>query len=313
MIESSLILIVDDDQTMRILLQQAMLLEQFSVQLASDGQECLDFCQQSRPDLILLDAVMPVLDGFQCCAMLYHLFEENCPPILMITTLDDEQSVEDAFVAGAIDYITKPIHWSVLKYRVRRLLESSWSMTEVKRLVRQLEAANQELHRLNRLDGLTHIANRRHFDEVFQQEWHRAATHSYPLTLILCDIDFFKQYNDLYGHVSGDACLIAVAEVISSAANQPTSLVARYGGEEFAILLPSANYRDALNIAIRIQSTLKAKAIPHSASSTGQVTVCCGLTSFIPTVQIAPEVLIEKADKALYQAKALGRNQIATH
>ncbi len=307
------VLVADDDPTMRLLLQRAMQSENFEVILATNGEECLMLCLQYQPDLVLLDAVMPILNGFKCCATLKQQMGEGCPPILMITTLDDEKSVEKAFESGAIDYVTKPIHWSVLRYRVRRLLQMSWSMAEIQRLLHQLESANQELNRLNRLDSLTQIANRRHLDEVVEQEWQVALKDQISLSLILCDIDYFKQYNDIYGHLSGDTCLRQVAMAIHQAVSPSNGLVARYGGEEFAVLLPNTPLTEALKVAAKIQTKLHAQAIQHSRSDTGYVTISCGVSSLIPQPHLAIEALIEAADQALYQAKARGRNQVVPY
>ncbi|HBL14836.1 MAG TPA: diguanylate cyclase response regulator [Cyanobacteria bacterium UBA11162] len=313
-----LILIVDDEKTLRLVLRHAMEQEGYQVIEVNDGDQCLAVCQQQLPDIILLDAMMPVVDGFTCCAQLHTTFGEQCPPILMITGLNNQESVDRAFEAGATDYITKPIHWAVLRQRVRRLLQTQWAMAQLRRkieherlLMAQLEAANRELQRLASLDGLTQIANRRSFDECLQHEWKRLAREKAPLSLILCDIDFFKAYNDTYGHQAGDKCLKEVAQILHQAVRRPADLVARYGGEEFVIILPNTEVKGAVLVAQAIRSKLQAEAIPHAGSQVSDyVTLSFGVGGMIPRPGSSPNELIAMADQALYQAKLEGRDRV---
>jgi len=127
-----LILLVDDEKTLRLVLSRAMQREGYRIAQATDGEQCLESCQQLQPDMVLLDAMMPQMDGFTCCAKLHTLMGDDCPAVLMITTLNDKASVDRAFEVGATDYVTKPIAWAVLKQRVRRLLQTRWAMTELK-------------------------------------------------------------------------------------------------------------------------------------------------------------------------------------
>ncbi|HBB36044.1 MAG TPA: diguanylate cyclase response regulator [Cyanobacteria bacterium UBA8803] len=318
--KTPLILIVDDEKTLRLLLRRAMEQEGYQVIEVCDGEECLAACQQQLPDIVLLDAMMPVIDGFACCAQLQHAFGEQCPPVLMITGLNNQESVDRAFEAGATDYITKPIHWAVLRQRVRRLLQTRWAMAELRRkieherlLMAQLEAANRELQRLASMDGLTQIANRRVFDECLQQEWKRLSREQAPLSLILCDIDFFKTYNDTYGHQAGDECLKQVAHIIQQTVKRPADLVARYGGEEFVVILPNTEIKGAVHIAQEIRSELRAKAIAHAGSRVSNfVTLSCGVANMIPHPGTSPHQLIAEADRALYQAKVEGRDRVVS-
>jgi len=313
-----LILVVDDEKTLRMLLRRVMEKEGYRVAEASDGSECLQICQQIKPDIILMDAMMPVMDGFTCCPQLRSLLGDNCPPILMITVLDDPISVDRAFEVGATDYATKPIFWAVLRQRVRRLLETRWAMTELQKqiereriLTEQLEKANQELQRLASVDGLTQIFNRRSFDEYLQSEWKRLGREQAPLSLILCDIDFFKVYNDTYGHPAGDECLRQVAKIIRQAAKRPADLVARYGGEEFAVILPNTEVEGALHLAEVIRLSVKALSIVHTGSQVSEyVTLSLGVACVIPSSESSPEELINDADKALYKAKVAGRDRV---
>ncbi|NEO71489.1 PleD family two-component system response regulator [Moorena sp. SIO3H5] len=300
------VLVVDDEKILRLVLRRSLTKEGYKVIEASNGEQCLNICDQKLPDIVLLDARMPIIDGFTCCAKLKDNFASQCPPILMITGLHDEESVERAFEAGATDYITKPINWAVLRRRVRRLIESSWTME-------QLKIANKQLARLATIDGLTQVANRRAFDEYFNNEWSRLVREEKPLSLVLCDIDFFKLYNDTYGHQSGDECLKQVAQILSQAAKRPADLVARYGGEEFVVMLPSTDIQGAIQVAETIETKLYKQAIPHSGSLVSDiVTVSLGGASTIPSVKSSPEHLFAEADKALYQAKLAGRNRLVS-
>ncbi len=175
----------------------------------------------------------------------------------------------------------------------------------------QLEAANQQLQKLANHDGLTGVANRYRFDEYLQQEWKRMARESQPLSLLLLDVDFFKKYNDTYGHLQGDQCLKKVAEVISNNVQRPGDLVARYGGEEFAVILPNTPLSGAKKVAEKIQQNLRKTELEHQGSSISKfVTLSCGVSSLIPDYYQSATTLIQAADRALYQAKASGRNRV---
>ena len=180
--------------------------------------------------------------------------------VLMITGLVDPESVDRTFQVGATDYITKPIHLAVLRQRVRRLIEQF-------QLYKKLEEANLELHRLATLDGLTGVANRRRFDEYINDEWQRMIREKLAISLILCDIDYFKKYNDSYGHQGGDACLRRVADALRFCVKRSIDLVARYGGEEFAVILPKTHPELAEEIGERVRAKVESLGLPHSGSS----------------------------------------------
>ena len=299
---SPLILVADDDKLTRLMLHQVLEKEGYSVVEASQGDECLEVYKHTQPSLIILDAMMPVMDGFDCCTTLQSFPGSEHIPVLMITALEDQASVDRAFEVGASDYITKPINLAVLRQRVRILIEKS-------RLYRELEQANQKLLHLATVDSLTQVSNRRSFDDYFSREWQRMAREFSPVSLILCDVDFFKAYNDTYGHPCGDTCLKAVARAISESVKRPADLVARYGGEQFAVILPNTEAIGAAHVAQKIQSKVKALKIPHANSRVSEyVTVSIGIASLFPTSESSPETLIAAADRALYQSKAQGRN-----
>ncbi len=319
----SVILVVDDDPSMRQILRRVMEKDGYQVVEAANGQQGLEAYKSLKPHLILLDALMPVMDGFACCTQLQTLISGGASngetiasldglngasrtPVLMITGLDDQESVDRAFAVGATDYVTKPIHFAVLRQRVRRLIQQA-------QLYQRLEIANQELQRLAALDGLTGLANRRRFDEYLEAQWQRLTRENLPLSLILCDIDFFKKYNDTYGHQAGDACLRQVADALRFCAKHPADLVARYGGEEFAVILPNTTATDAAQIAEEMRRVVSALEIPHVQSAVSQhVTLSLGVACIYPTPDTSGTMLIAAADVALYQAKAAGRNRYFT-
>ncbi len=323
-----IILVADDDKAIRVLLRKAMEQEGYRVVEVGDGKQCLDAYETVQPDIVLLDAIMPVMDGFTCCKHLLQIAKNNLmsalasldtdsglgntvisklwgrTPILMITSLDDEHSVDRAFEAGATDYVTKPIHWAVLRQRLRQLLQQA-------QVYKQLEEANLALQQLANVDGLTGLANRRRFDDYLNTQWINLAQEGSPLSLILCDIDFFKFYNDQYGHPAGDLCLQKVGAVLSNKAQKHQDLVARYGGEEFAVIMPHTHAKGAIHVAKAMQAGVRNLQVTHSGSTVNQfVTLSIGVSNITPTWESSPSDLIVAADKALYRAKAEGRDRI---
>lgn len=302
--EPSLVLIVDDEPFIRTQLRLSLQCEGYRTAEAKDGREALTVFKEQHPDIVLLDAIMPGMDGFDCCTQLQSLDSSKYTPILMITGLEDEESVDRAFQVGAIDYVTKPIHWPVLRQRVKRLIQQS-------QLQQQLEAANQELQRLVTIDDLTQVANRRRLEEYCAQEWQRMAREQLPLSLILCDVDFFKSYNDTYGHQAGDRCLQEIAKAIKNTVKRPADLVARYGGEEFAVILPQTDAEGALILAQTICAAVSKLAIPHKKSQVStDVTISAGVATEIPQPNSDFQTIIAAADRALYQAKRQGRDRV---
>jgi diguanylate cyclase (GGDEF)-like protein len=304
-----LILIVDDDSFMRKILVRYLERENYRVVEATNGLEAIKIYQECHPDIILLDAMMPILDGFECCSQLQNLPNGDHTPVLIITALEDRASVDRAYAVGASDYVTKPIHWAVLRQRVRRLLDQANLHQQLESANQQLAVVVQELRRLVSIDGLTQVANRRCLDEYLEQECKRSHREQIPLSLVLSDIDFFKNYNDNYGHQEGDRCLQEIAQAISKSTNRPADLVARYGGEEFAIILPNTDAEGALNVAIRATEIVRSLKLPHDYSKVADhVTISCGVATLLPSQNFQVKHLLKSADRALYMAKAEGRN-----
>ncbi|MCT7949108.1 diguanylate cyclase [Ancylothrix sp. C2] len=203
-----------------------------------------------------------------------------------------------------------PRQWQAQEVELLSSLANQLSIAiQQAELYQQLALANMELQRLASCDCLTGVANRRRFDEFLAEQWQRSLSVRNPVSLLLCDVDFFKLYNDTYGHIAGDECLQKVAAAIRASLNRPGDLVARYGGEEFAVVLPSTDWEEALYIAESIRRAVKGLSIPHRRSSNQYVTMSVGVASVVPTTEWEPSHLIAEADCALYSAKASGRDQ----
>jgi diguanylate cyclase (GGDEF)-like protein len=306
---SGVILIVDDNPTNLSVLSLALKAAGYRTRVAMDGESAIEQVQADSPELILLDVQMPGIDGFETCVRLKANPVTQDIPIIFITASVDLENKIKGLSIGAVDYITKPFQQEEVLARVRVHLELRFLTRKVQEQAIALQLVNHELHRLANLDGLTEVANRRRFDEYLGQEWRRAGRERTPLSLILCDIDYFKNYNDQYGHQAGDACLKQVAQAIRESFHRPADLVARYGGEEFAIILPNTPSAGAIHIAELLQTRIKQLEIAHAQSRIGtQVTVSLGISSHIPTSDQDSHSFIAATDRALYLAKAKGRN-----
>jgi diguanylate cyclase (GGDEF)-like protein len=289
--------LIVDDATPNIEILNGVLANEYEILFATNGKDACEIAAEQLPDIILLDVVMPEMDGYEVCTRLKENTETKDIPVIFITAMDQEEDESRGLNAGGIDYITKPISASIVKARVRNHLE--------------LKRYRDSLKELSTLDGLTGIANRRKFDERFDYEWRRARRNQIPISLLMIDIDLFKAFNDHYGHLGGDDCLRQVARTLGEVYRRATDLCARFGGEEFAILLPETDSDSAVLGAKRIQEMMKERNIPHAFSSIADhVTLSIGIATAIPTYSQTSEDLIRSADESLYAAKQSGRNQI---
>lgn len=456
--EDCLLLVVDDNPSNLKVLRGLLSPVGYKLTFAMGGQQALERVKTAKPDLILLDLMMPDLDGFGVCDILKKDVEFKDIPIVFLTASQDIDHLLQAFEKGAIDYLTKPFHPPELLARVKTHLElkhlreqsqrqaekelilvkiiqgihyslnleeilnttvaslqgllgasrvmicrfvsegkyevlaiadstdaenlkmgemltikplkpleinrpgaldqkgiktqlsvpiyqqdrvwgvlivdrhrasQGWNSGEYQMLVQiieqiaiaiqqsqlyhALQQANQELERLVNVDALTQVANRRYFDQYLEQEWRRLQREGLPLSLIICDIDYFKQYNDTYGHLIGDRCLEQVAQALSSALKRPADLIARYGGEEFAAILPNTPLQGAITVAEQMQEAIANLQIPHIGTELSEpiVSISLGITCTTPTLNAPLIRLLDLADRALYEAKHKGRNQYA--
>ena len=281
---------------------------------ARDGESGIELFKAERPDLILLDIIMPGLDGFEVARRIRQLEKDGeWTPIIFLTARTGDEDLERGIEVGGDDYLIKPVSEIVLKAKVRAMQRIAQMRYSLLVLTRKLDEANRELTRLSTADGLTGIANRRRFDETLLKEWRRCAREERPLSLLLIDVDFFKPFNDNYGHQVGDECLKAVARTLAQTLHRPSDLAARYGGEEFGVILPGTDEQGALAVAESLREAVQQLGITHRFSEVAQVvTISIGLACMTP--QRGNESgfirLLKEADEALYQAKTGGRNRI---
>jgi diguanylate cyclase (GGDEF)-like protein len=305
------LLVVDDDPTSIQVI--AMTLDEIGeVSFATDGESALRMLATQPADLVLLDAEMPGMDGFATCAAIRDAHPDL--PVIFVTAASDPASEVRALELGAVDFISKPVNPPVVVARINTHLK--------------LKRYGDELRALATRDPLTGVANRRALFARLDHEWRRAARSGVPLSLMMIDVDFFKRYNDHYGHPEGDACLRRVAEAISAAASRAGDLVARYGGEEFAVLMADTPPERAELLALRVRDAVRALGIPHARSEIAdRVTVSIGVADAIPAPERpvdadgaeapasgaetpAARALFSRADRALYEAKRAGRDRV---
>ena len=304
------ILVVDDSPTIRAALRGLLERMGHTVVEASDGKEALQMYRQDRPGLVLIDVVMPIMDGYESARYMRETKADEWVPIIFLSSKEADQDLDRAIEAGGDDYLVKPVSFVVLNAKIRALQRLESMRTKQLEMSRDLASANRELEKLSRQDGLTGIANRRYFDSYLVTEVRRGARERQPLSLILSDVDHFKAFNDCYGHQAGDDCLRRVAAALSSAGRRPADLAARYGGEEFAMVLPGTVLDGAVDVAQAVSRVIEGLAIPHERSAVDRrVTLSQGVVSLTPEKETSSEDLIQRADQALYLAKQQGRNR----
>ena len=290
------VLIIDDSATNRLMLAEC-LQPDYAVLQASSGDEGLELAREHQPDVILLDVMMPEPDGYEVLRRLKEDARTSSVCVVFITGLDTPEAEERGLVAGASDYVTKPLYPIVVKARVALHMQ-------VVRQRRMLEA-------LANIDGLTELPNRRQFDAVFAAEWARCARARQPVSVAIIDVDFFKRYNDHYGHAMGDQALRQVARGLSKRIKRPADLVARYGGEEFVVIMPDTPIEGAAQLAESLRLAVEGLGIPHKRSRAAIcITVSIGVASTSADAPPAAEALLQRADERLYRAKKAGRNRV---
>jgi diguanylate cyclase (GGDEF)-like protein len=290
-------LLVVDDQPVNIRSLYEIFHHDHDVFISTSGIQALEMCRSCSPDLILLDIVMPDIDGLEVCRRLKNDAETKDIPVIFVTAQDNPDDETRGLTAGAIDFITKPVNPSVVRARVRTHLT--------------LKAQSDLLRSLVFIDGLTGVANRRRFDESLDAEWRHCRRLNSPLSLFMVDIDHFKMFNDSYGHQAGDACLQEVAAILKGQLGRSHDLVARYGGEEFVCLLPGISMVNALQKAETMVRAVRERFLPHSSSTTDSVvTISLGMAVTVPGPDLRPDDLVSAADAQLYAAKRQGRNRV---
>lgn len=293
------ILIVEDVKLNAQILVNA-LKDTYDLRVAHNGVEALAMVREEMPDLILLDIIMPEMDGYEVCARLQSDPNTRDIPILFLTALEGDQNEAYGIELGAMDYIRKPFNVLIVKAKIRNHLE--------------LKRYKDILKRDSRIDGLTRIPNRRRFDEAYVEERDRARRTKTPLAVLMIDLDRFKLYNDAYGHLQGDDVLRLVAQTLYHALHRPGDLVARWGGEEFVVLLPQTDLEGAVTVAERLRKAVWELEIPHESSPVAKVlTVSIGVAASKAGQPWSYDMLLQWADEAVYRAKAEGRNKVVPY
>ena len=293
-------LLVVDDQPINIQVMQQILAADFQVFPATSGAQALALCQDNPPDLVLLDIVMPEMDGFEVCRQLKANDGTRNIPIIFVTAYTDAEEETKGLALGAVDFISKPVNPAVVRARVKTQLTLKFQSDVMRKLVF--------------LDGLTGVYNRRYFDQQLDMEMARSVRNKSPLALIMLDVDFFKRYNDHYGHQAGDDCLRQIAQAIQSGLRRPADLVARYGGEEFGCILPETSFDDAMIIAAELERQVRAIHIPHVQSDvTPLVTISLGVSGRAGDTPGDAKTVLAQADAQLYKAKHAGRARACGH
>lgn len=316
------ILIVDDRTENLFVLESLLENMNCNIIKATSGNEALSKMLDYDFALVLLDVQMPDMDGFETAELMRSNARTRYIPVIFVTAISNEQKcIFKGYEVGAVDYLFKPIEPVILQSKVRvfielynqkKLVEEQSKLLQLKvQELTELRADNYRLEHLSFCDGLTGIANRRQFDQYLEISFKNSKRSGRALSLVMADIDYFKAYNDNYGHLKGDECLIKVAETMVSSVNRPLDLVARFGGEEFAVILSETDKDGAILIAENIRRNIEALALTHEYSSVSPyITISLGITTIIPKQSASMEEFIDKADKALYKAKSNGRNTV---
>ncbi|KXI27032.1 diguanylate cyclase [Paraglaciecola hydrolytica] len=288
-------ILVVDDQPINIQTVYNILSDDYVVLAATSGKDAFKVCEKNIPDLILLDVVMPEMSGLEFCQQLKQRSDTKGIPVIFVTSINQQEEENECWVCGGIDFITKPVNPMTLKNRVKAQLTLKYQKDLLLKLVY--------------VDGLTSIFNRRYFDTHFEKLSNEVERSHRDTAIVMVDIDYFKLYNDRYGHVLGDSTLKQVALLIQNSLQRPADLVSRYGGEEFVVVLPETEVDGAVAVAERIRTSLLKKQIEHLTSEYKVVTVSIGISTFL-TCKSKQHTVIEDADVNLYEAKKGGRNRV---
>jgi len=292
-------ILITDDAKANLEILSGILSPVYNILLSKSGPRALELAKQHKPDLILLDVLMPEMSGFEVIVKLKESDVTDKIPVIFITGLTGTEDEEKGFFLGAVDYITKPFNKSIVKARVN---------THIK-IVDQMRT----IERIGLIDPLTKISNRRGFENRLNAEWRRASRDKMPISIMVMDIDKFKNYNDTYGHQQGDVALKTFADTAAKTLLRPVDFPARWGGEEFVILLPETDIEGAEEVAERVRENVEAAVILTEDGTETRITVSIGVSCVIPNADSTIKDFIEKADQAVYKAKETGRNKVVFH
>ena len=294
-------ILIVDDENLQIKALAHLLEDDYTIYIAKSGEAALEIAEKYTPDLVLLDILMPGMDGYETLSHLKSNSRTNKIPVVFTTGLRDEDDEIKGLEHDVADYITKPFNPKIVPLRVRNQIK----------IINQMRA----IERLSRIDQLSNMPNRRYFVERLESDWGSSIRKFQPLSILILDIDFFKKYNDTYGHQQGDNAIREAARVITKSLNRPADFAARYGGEEFVVLLPDTDQEGALQIAERIRANIEVTEIPkhESTNEVTKITVSIGANTIVPRVNDSMDLFISRADNALYTSKQNGRNQVSAY
>jgi two-component system, cell cycle response regulator len=302
------ILVVDDVPDNVEILDARLSSRGYTVVTAASGEEALERVEEEAPHLILLDVMMPGMDGHEVVRRLKKDPDAPFIPIILVTALTDADDVVQGLESGADDYISKPYNFRELEARVRAMLRIKRLQDELDQKNRELELANHRLKKLSITDGLTELFNHRHIHELLHDEFERTLRSGDPLSVAMIDLDRFKHVNDTYGHPTGDVILFETARILRDTARE-IDMPGRYGGEEFIVILPGTNEDAAAAFAERVRHAIEGYLFRDGATEV-RMTLSSGVASFPANGTDSPESLLKLADAALYQAKEGGRNRV---
>ncbi|OAI10596.1 diguanylate cyclase response regulator [Methylomonas lenta] len=304
------ILVVDDSKAIRMLVAECLKTLGHEVAYAENGADCLQYVADHIVDLILMDVEMPSLNGVDATKAIREIKKDDWFPIIFLTTHSDDDSFANGILAGGDAYLLKPLNPIRLQLTVIAMERIYLMRQKLFNAQRELQHLNLELERLSLFDQLTGLANRRNFDNTLERQFAGAKRNKSPLSVIICDVDFFKIYNDTYGHQQGDDCLTQVGKILAEQAKRPYDLACRYGGEEFTVILPDTNSQGASIVAESIRQAIFAQQIPHSGSKVAvYVSLSLGVATYNGQFR-QPAEITKAADAALYKAKEQGRNRV---
>ncbi len=299
---SATILVVDDSASMRSMITSLVESLGYKAIPADSGEQACELFAENEIDIAVLDVTMEGIDGFETCRRLRNIARDGWFPVIYLSATNSTEYIVEGLDAGGDAYVAKPVNPRVLE----AILKAMGRIADMKMA---LNRANEQLQHYATYDGLTKIPNRRAFDDTLRRHELQARRENTDLALLLIDLDYFKAYNDHYGHVAGDSCLVQFAEMLANSLLRPIDFVARYGGEEFVVILPKTSVEGAEEVAERIQRNLELLAIAHEKSQiSSRVTASIGI-AISPSGEVMADLLLERADQALYQAKNDGRNR----
>jgi len=306
------VLLVDDTKTERLILSSFLEKMGHTVVIAENGKLAVELYHTEKPDLVLLDVIMPEMDGHEAARLMRD--DENIwVPIIFLSGRVEPEDVFAGIEAGGDDYLAKPIDFRILEAKMISMQRIAKMRRKLINVSTELEIVNAELKTLANVDGLTGLANRRYLDKYLRVEISRSLRNGHQLAVVLCDVDHFKKYNDLFGHLKGDDCLKLVASAMKGVCKRASDLVARYGGEEFAVVLPDTDVEGARRLAQAMCSAVAELKLEHPGSEHEVVTISLGVYSEQLDKIHDAAFLLKHADDALYKAKELGRNKVYIH